>query len=284
MITGSHPLGIPRVVHRIWLGSEPLPEVFHRYGETWRHHHPDWDMRLWTEADLRAFDLGHALSKARSNVERSNLLRIQVVLQFGGIYADTDIECLRSLEPLIRSATAFAVWGDRDPERRPRLNNFLFGAVPGHPAIRNALDRTANVIGTGTPPANTLGAFTQALLWHSDVVKLDTMKPFAPIDRRRSKAYAIHHATRLWDQEPKDTEQKIEYLRRRLSKVQEQAKRQMRVAAEAELRARKAEREATKAKRRLAKREAEIDVIRGSVWWRLQPRFSFGRRSGDADA
>ena len=36
---------IPRVLHRIWLGPEPLPEEHRAFGEGWARHHPDWEQR-----------------------------------------------------------------------------------------------------------------------------------------------------------------------------------------------------------------------------------------------
>ena len=41
-----------RIFHRIWLGSKPLPAEFAAFGETWAAHHPGWEMRLWTDANL----------------------------------------------------------------------------------------------------------------------------------------------------------------------------------------------------------------------------------------
>ncbi len=53
---------------------------------------PGWEMRLWTERDA-PYPKGNA-------VEVSNWLRFWALLEFGGIYLDTDMEALGPLEGL----------------------------------------------------------------------------------------------------------------------------------------------------------------------------------------
>ncbi|NYK77369.1 hypothetical protein GPW07_24425, partial [Salmonella enterica subsp. enterica serovar Typhimurium] len=79
-----------------------MPDEFARYGESWRRHHPSWEVRLWTDENLPD-DLvrKEAYERLRKPAERSDIIRLEVVLRYGGVYVDTDIECLRSIEPLI---------------------------------------------------------------------------------------------------------------------------------------------------------------------------------------
>ena len=43
---------IPCVFHQIWVGADALPDEFRALQETWTRHHPDWELRLWTDANL----------------------------------------------------------------------------------------------------------------------------------------------------------------------------------------------------------------------------------------
>jgi mannosyltransferase OCH1-like enzyme len=54
---------------------------------------------------------------------------------FGGVYVDTDLECLRSIEPLIEDADFFTVLRGSGV-----ADNYFFGAVPGHPILDRGLD------------------------------------------------------------------------------------------------------------------------------------------------
>src|SRR5580693_1311215 len=99
---------IPRTIHRVWLGEKPMSESERRYGETFAHHHPRWTMRLWTEEDLSSLEIDRDdIERARSPSELSNLVRYEVMHRFGGIYVDTDFECLRPLTPILRGVEAF---------------------------------------------------------------------------------------------------------------------------------------------------------------------------------
>ena len=93
---------IPRIFHRIWVGPDPLPAEYARYGQTWLDHHPGWELRFWTDDNFPdGLRRPEAQERLRSPVERANILRLEVVWRFGGVYVDTDFECRRSIEPLI---------------------------------------------------------------------------------------------------------------------------------------------------------------------------------------
>src|SRR5439155_22420530 len=87
---------IPRILHQIWVGPDPLPEEFARYRETWLQRHPEWEHHLWTENNLPP-DLRRpeAYERLRAPAERSDILRYEVLWRWGGVYGDADFECHR---------------------------------------------------------------------------------------------------------------------------------------------------------------------------------------------
>src|SRR3954451_21970838 len=99
---------IPKVVHRLWLGPNPVPELFERYGESWARHHPDWEMRLWTDDNLPRLRCQAEVERARDFKSRYDCVRLEILRQFGGVIVDMDMECLRSLEPILDGVVAFA--------------------------------------------------------------------------------------------------------------------------------------------------------------------------------
>lgn len=137
--TKSHLL-IPRVFHRIWLGDKPLPDYAVEYGRGWLRHHPGWQMQLWTERNLprlvnrRRFEQESALSF------RSDLLRLEIIRLFGGVYLDTDFECQKSILPLLGGVEAFAAY--TEPENfwfKAHFETAILGAVPHHPLFERAV-------------------------------------------------------------------------------------------------------------------------------------------------
>ncbi len=115
----SSRLRIPRLFHRVWVGPEEMPALFARFGATRLEHHPRWEMRLWTDADLPALGLDGFAGRTRTLSELLNLMRYEILARHGGVYVDTDFECLRSIEPLLRGVDAFAAL-DMSPPAAPR--------------------------------------------------------------------------------------------------------------------------------------------------------------------
>src|SRR2546423_3615913 len=120
---------IPRVLHRIWLGPEPEPERLVGFGESWVRHHPDWEHRLWTEDNLPEVRWREILDTRRVPAERANILRYELLLTFGGVYVDADVECLKPIDPVIAGLDFFAAEG----KPGGKVTNAIIGAAPGHP-------------------------------------------------------------------------------------------------------------------------------------------------------
>ncbi len=124
---------IPFILHHVWLGSS-LPDYAKKFRRTWIELNKGWTFILWTDHPsyefgdviLESFDqLKNYLSQEqRSNFiimdmrkvqlynqrtystktknygEKSDLIRYEAIFQVGGLYVDTDFECLKSFESL----------------------------------------------------------------------------------------------------------------------------------------------------------------------------------------
>lgn len=187
---------IPRLFHQIWVGPDPLPAEYTRYQRTWLDHHPGWELRFWTEHNLPELRRPEGGELLRAPAERTDILRLEVLSQFGGVYVDTDFECLRSIEPLIEDANFFI--GLAKPGR---VNNALMGAVAGHPLLDRALEeiRPRTTYGLvdkeGTGPA-----FLDRLVVdeRGDVLLLEPELLYPRTAEAEIGAYAIHHEARTW--------------------------------------------------------------------------------------
>jgi hypothetical protein len=128
--------GIPRIIHRIWLGDDvPISTLYNIYWNAWRLHHPGWSMVTWTSSNIVDFfqllpnlDL---LQRAESFAELADIARIDIVKEFGGLYVDTDFESIRSLEPTM--GEALFVYSEEDDGV---VCPSLFAATPSHPVLR----------------------------------------------------------------------------------------------------------------------------------------------------
>jgi inositol phosphorylceramide mannosyltransferase catalytic subunit len=193
---------IPHLIHRIWLGGGELPEEALIWGETWRQHHPGWEMRMWGDEDVRKLVPPESLARCRSASEASNLARYSILARFGGVYIDTDVECRRPIDPLLDGVGAFAAW-----ETEHRLGTAVLGAAPGQPLFEDLAEFSLltstmsidNVESTGP------GLLTLLAADHPAVTRFDR-ELFYPYrwDEREHRdeafpdAYAVHHWSLSW--------------------------------------------------------------------------------------
>ncbi|MFD1912484.1 glycosyltransferase [Halodurantibacterium flavum] len=95
---------IPKIIHQTWRDHD-LPEPRH-WPESWKKLNPEWEYRLWTDADLldlvRTYypELEELYLSYPRPVQRADMGRYLILHHCGGIYADLDTECLIPLDPL----------------------------------------------------------------------------------------------------------------------------------------------------------------------------------------
>lgn len=100
---------IPKIIHYCWFGKGQMPEFMERCIASWHTHMPDWKFKAWTEDN---FDINTASRyvqeayAAKKYAFVSDYVRLWALEREGGVYLDTDVELLRSFEPLVED-TAF---------------------------------------------------------------------------------------------------------------------------------------------------------------------------------
>lgn len=130
---------VPRIVHQTWRSTE-LPGRFRESADSWRRHHPGWEYRLWTDADLDDLvrrtrpDLLPLWRAYPDQIQRVDAARYLMLHRFGGLYADLDVECLRPFDDLLDRPTLA-------PTEPVGVSNDLMLMPPGHPLMALALAR-----------------------------------------------------------------------------------------------------------------------------------------------
>jgi len=210
---------IPRIFHQIWVGPSPYPSELEPYRQSWLEHNPGWELRFWTEDNLpQQLRRPEALERLRVPAERADILRLEMLWQFGGVYADTDFECLRPIEPLIADVDFFCAYRKLD-----RVNNALIGAVPGHPILERALDQLTPTETFGYDKAAAGPEFLGRVLRDYPDAKIFEAAVFYPRNARaRLQAYAIHHKSQTW-KEAKYLRKELDRFKRKLRRSQDEA-------------------------------------------------------------
>ena len=150
---------IPRVIHTLWLGDAPIPEIFDFYAESWRRHHPAWEMRLWREDALPPLVCQAAYEREHRFKVRYDIVRLEILRRFGGVIVDMDVEPIRPLDPLLEGVSAFA-----GRTGHAKIGNQVLGAVPHHPFFERAIERLRSSGRTGNASAMAGKRFLSDLL------------------------------------------------------------------------------------------------------------------------
>jgi mannosyltransferase OCH1-like enzyme len=216
---------IPKVINRVWLGPAPVPEVFERYAETWRLHHPKWALKLWRDEDLPPLACQALFDRADSFKVKYDIVRLELLRQQGGVIIDLDVEALRPIDPLLYDVEAFV----GQSTFSARMGNQVLGAIPHHPLWEHAIRRLADTVGVAPTASQQAGpAFVSRMVREKPrrlhILPRDTFySPLTiePPERPQDfpEIYAVHHSTESYRE---GEEGEIIRLQRRLRDAQKE--------------------------------------------------------------
>jgi mannosyltransferase OCH1-like enzyme len=159
---------IPQIIHIMWLGKK-LPEEYEPYVASWRKFHPSWTILFWTDnpinydqgtqvvhtfdeleqklkssrgsqsivinTDQLKFENRGFYDQANNYGEKSDILKWEIVYRFGGVYVDTDFECLQPLDVFHHTYDFYTGIQPLDTNM-VQLGAALYGAIPHHPILQ----------------------------------------------------------------------------------------------------------------------------------------------------
>lgn len=198
---------IPRVFHQIWINRDQpaLPGRYRAWHDSWRRHHPQWDLRVWNLDNLDFEPTQRALIEAApSYAQKADILRYEILWRHGGVYLDVDFECLQPIDALLHGLEHFAV-----SENGRVVSIGIFGARAGSPYLKRCIDRLPARVGLAPPNVETGPTyFTRCLLGEGfgpDLAMLPSawFYPYAMNEPARAAgpfpgAYAVHHWAATW--------------------------------------------------------------------------------------
>lgn len=212
---GEGQLKIPKKIHYVWAGGNPLPDNYKSYVETWRKQCPDYEIIEWNEQnyDFMKHPYMREAYKAGKWGFASDYARLDIVYEHGGIYLDTDVELVRSLDDLLYEEAFCGM------QSRGIINTGNgFGAVKGFPLIkemRDAYDTASFTNSDGsliltpctefqTSVAKKYGFRNENIVQTVNgmvVFPTDVLSPknlYTGVLARTKHTYAIHHFDATW--------------------------------------------------------------------------------------
>lgn len=230
---------IPKVIHYCWIGGNPLPDSAKKCIKSWKKYCPGYEIKEWNESnyDFSAAPYMKQAFEAKKWGFAPDYARLDIIYRYGGIYLDTDVEIVRSFDPLLK-LRGFAGFQDSGDVAL----GLGFGAEAGNPVIKKLMesyDSLSFLKSDGTfdltpsPRLNT-DALTRLCGLKADGTyqELEGMTVF-PVDyfcpksfddgiiRKTENTYSIHHFDASWfsDESKRKLAESWQHKQRRARKL-----------------------------------------------------------------
>ena len=134
---------IPKVIHYCWFGRNPLPESAIKCINSWRKYFPDFEIKEWNEDnfDVNIIPYTKEAYKAKKYAFVSDYARMWILYHFGGLYFDTDVEVIKSMDDIVERGPFMGIEVDANREEYQQVNPGLgLGVNPGLGLYKEILD------------------------------------------------------------------------------------------------------------------------------------------------
>ena len=133
---------IPKILHQLWIGDQSKRPAL--LMETWKKMHPDWEYIAWDEAELEKRGVVLECQQQIKDIPEINgkadIIRWNILYQYGGVFEDADSICLDSLDPdIFLTKNGFSCYENEDT-RKGLVCCGSMGFPPKHPLLRDILD------------------------------------------------------------------------------------------------------------------------------------------------
>jgi mannosyltransferase OCH1-like enzyme/glycosyltransferase involved in cell wall biosynthesis len=132
---------IPRTIHFIWFGPDPVPNLFKTWQQTWKIKHHGWTITSWNEAHIKEkfpeglfnqkiYDDAHAMLDYAT---MSKIVRYEILHKFGGLFVEPNLKCYESFNPLHLYYDFYAGLGTL--KSYGAVSNSIIGSRAEHPIL-----------------------------------------------------------------------------------------------------------------------------------------------------
>ncbi len=217
---------IPKIIHYCWFGRNPLPDLAVKCIDSWRKFMPDYEIKEWNEDnfDVHMIPYTSQAYEAKKYAFVSDYARYWILYKYGGVYFDTDVEVVRSMDKIIQDGAFMGVEINGTNKQYPLVAPGLGMAIEsGHTIYASMLNKYLELtflMEDGTLNTETIVSYNTAELIRNGLklgseiqrVKDITIYPedyFCPKDHRTGittitkNTYSIHHYDGSWSTKPK---------------------------------------------------------------------------------
>jgi len=116
----SCPKTIPKIIWMYWKqGENNAPELVKHCLKSWRKLNPDWDIRVLDDDTAKQYTGQLTLPPGITVQAYSDILRVNLLAQYGGVWADATCYCARPLDYWLPALTqsGFFAFANPHPDR-----------------------------------------------------------------------------------------------------------------------------------------------------------------------
>lgn len=131
--------GVPKIIHKIWVGNKPLPDIYRIWADEAIALSPGWELKWWFDDELKQEISSNRRQflYANSVAMRSDLARYDLLHRYGGLYLDTDIQVIQDLNKLLDKPSINAAVGR---ESQQFIGNAVILSAPYHSLMHDAVN------------------------------------------------------------------------------------------------------------------------------------------------
>lgn len=139
---------IPKIIHYVWLGKNPLPESVQTMIRSWQKNAPEYKIMRWdeTNCDIQANDYIKWAYDNQLWSYASDWCRLNALYEYGGLYLDTDHELVKNPSKLLDHTRLVFTY-----QSNVYLSGSFIAATKKHPFIKALKDHYATLTKTTTP-------------------------------------------------------------------------------------------------------------------------------------
>lgn len=138
---------LPKIIHYCWFGHNPLPMSALKCIESWKFFFPDYEIKEWNEDnfDVNIIPYTSEAYEAKKYAFVSDYARFWVLYKYGGLYFDTDVEVIKSMDDIIAKGPFMGAEKAYDPSKAGEKMSGVapglgLGCNPGQGLIKEILD------------------------------------------------------------------------------------------------------------------------------------------------
>lgn len=127
---------IPKIIHYCWFGGQAHNLLIRNCIQSWKEHLPEYEIMEWNEQNSNLdCEFAQKAFELRKWAFLSDYIRLKALLEYGGVYLDTDMLFVKPLGGLMERSCFIG------RQYNGQIAAGIISAVPQHPFIGHCLER-----------------------------------------------------------------------------------------------------------------------------------------------